>query len=292
VAKKQRNDISSNLSAILEYRRPEFALKTYQTYFSILRYFIAWYRSESITRKDVSPGEYIRHMHEAGYHNNYKIKVKIFLGSLFKKMVKDGTYPVNPFADIKIKKLKGQSLLYFHPNQVKTLKKLIVKNDPQLWDAILFEYYLFFRPDEIRKLKIGNIMFDEMKVEVGVDITKDDDVLQKAIPVAMRPLIKKYKGLPADWFIFSRNGQPGEHMLSINNLNKRHRVFLDKLNISHRYALYSWVHTGIRESAMSGIPHKQLQLQKGHSDLKMFDEYLKNIGVNDCIQLINNFPRI
>jgi len=46
----------------------------------------------------------------------------------------------------------------------------------------------------------------------------------------------------------------------------------------------------LKKAAMSGIPIKQLQLQKGHSDLKMFDEYLKDLGVNDCQLLVNNFP--
>lgn len=59
-----------------------------------------------------------------------------------------------------------------------------------------------------------------------------------------------------------------------------------------RYSLYSWVHTGIKKAAMSGIPIKQLQLQKGSSDLKMFDEYLKDLGVNDCQLLANNFPSL
>jgi integrase len=289
---KQRQDLISNLSAVLEYKRPEFATKTYQCYFSHLKYFSAWYRTERVKRPDVSAAEYIRHMHEAGYHNNYKIKAKIFIGSLFKKMVSDGLYDHNPFAEVKIKKVKGQSLLAFHPDQVKALKKIILAADPQLWDAIEFEYYLFFRPIEIRQLKISNILFEEMKVDVGSKITKDNDVLQKAIPEPMRATILKFKGYPPDYYIFSSNGLPGPKMLGMNAFNKRHRKFLDKLQISHRYAFYSWVHTGAKNAAMAGIPMKQLQLQKGHHDLEMFNEYLKNIGVDDCTQLIAQFPAI
>lgn len=289
---KQRRDLISNLSSVLEYKRPEFASKTYQCYFSHLKYFSAWYRTECAKRPEVSPAEYIRHMHEAGYHNNYKIKAKIFIGSLFKKLVKDNMYPDNPFADIKIKKLKGKSLLAFHPDQVKMLKKEILQKDPQLWDAVLFEYYLFFRPAEIRQLKIGNILFEEMKVDVDSSITKDDDVLQKAIPEPMRSTIMKFKGYPPSFYIFSSNGVPGPKMLGMNALNKRHRKILDDLNISNRYAFYSWVHTGAKNAAMAGVPMKQLQLQKGHHDLEMFNEYLKNIGVDDCTQLISQFPAI
>jgi len=78
--------------------------------------------------------------------------------------------------------------------------------------------------------------------------------------------------------------------LSQNHLASKHLAFRKAANLSGRYAFYSWCHTGIKMAAMAGIPIKQLQLQKGHSDLKMFDEYLKNIGVEECWQLTNNFP--
>ncbi len=292
VARRAKNDLIANLSAVLEYRRPALAKKSYQCYFSHLKKFTTWYRLEVLKRPDVSPAEYIREMQIAGYHNNYQIKAKIFMGCLFKMMMARGLYPDNPFEAIKIKKIKSRSLLAFHPDQVKAIKKLVLKQDPQLWDAIMFQYYLFFRPAEIRLLKIGNILFEEMRVEADASITKDDDVLRKAIPVSMQASIKKFKQYPVSWYIFSKGGEPGAKMLSMNNLTKRHRKILDQLNISSRYGFYSWTHTGIRESAMSGIPHKQLQLQKGHSDLKVFDEYLKNLGVEDCIQLINHFPAI
>ncbi|MBS4041339.1 MAG: site-specific integrase [Flavobacteriales bacterium] len=289
---RQRTDLIGNLDAALEYKRPSLAKKSYQCYFSHLKKFSEWYRPAKAKKPDISPAEYIRFMYEQDYHNNYILKAKIFLGCLFKDLVKQLRYPHNPFEGIKVKKLKSQSLLPFHPNQVATIKEKVIEQDPQLWDAILFQYYLFFRPAEIRQLRIENILFDEMRVEAGVRITKDDDVLRKAIPVPMQDIINKFRGYPSEWFIFSKHGQPGSQMLSMNNLTKRHRKILDQLNISNRYGFYSWVHTGIRESAMSGIPHKQLQLQKGHSDLKVFDEYLKSLGVEDCVQLINNFPVI
>lgn len=292
VETRQRTDLIGNLDAALEYKRPALAKKSYQCYFSHLKKFVEWYRPARMKRPDISPAEYIRFMYEQDYHNNYIIKAKIFLGCLFKDLVKQLRYPDNPFEGIKVKKVKSQSLLPFHPKQSAAIKELVMQQDPQLWDAILFQYYLFFRPAEIRQLKIENILFEEMRVEAGVRITKDDDVLRKAIPVAMQGIMKKFEGYPAHWYIFSKHGQPGEHMLAMNNLTKRHRKILDQLNLSHRYGFYSWVHTGIRESAMSGIPHKQLQLQKGHSDLKVFDEYLKSLGVEDCVQLINNFPVI
>lgn len=52
---------------------------------------------------------------------------------------------------------------------------------------------------------------------------------------------------------------------------------------------------GITVDQFYDIDNKTVSQQKNaliHSDLKMFDEYLKDIGVRDCVQLINNFPAI
>ena len=286
---KQSEGLIANLEAVLDYKRPQLAEKSYQSYFSYLHKFAAWYNQQP---RKTDPADYIRFMYSKGFHPNYILRNKICLASWFKVLVKKNQYPANPFADIKIKKIKAQSLLAFHPDQVSVLKKEILATDPQLWDACLFEYYLFFRPKEIRMLKVENILFEAQTVSVGHTITKDDDVLLKAIPMPLQPVINKFRGLPPNWYLFSSCGKPGPVMLSRDHLSKRHRVILERLNYSHRYAFYSWVHTGAKNAAMAGIPLKQLQLQKGHSDLRMFDEYLKKIGVNECTQMIEQFPAI
>jgi integrase len=292
IKQKSTQVLLSNLEAVIEYRRPSLAKKSYQCYCSHLKKFAEWFRPAVKANPLVSPGDFIRHMFECGYHNNYILKAKVILSLCFAELVNKQQYTANPFADIRVKKKKRRSLLPFHPAQIQAIKNLTLLRDPQLWDAILFQYYLFFRPGEIRQLRIGDIIFEEYVVEAHSDITKDHDELRKIIPVPMRPLIEKFRGYPRNWYIFSHNGLPGEKMLSTNNLATRHRKILDALDYSNRYGFYSWVHTGIRESVMSGIPHKQLQLQKGHSDLEVFDEYLKGLRVEDCNQLINQFPAI
>ena len=64
------------------------------------------------------------------------------------------------------------------------------------------------------------------------------------------------------------------------------------MRLPARFTLYSWVHTGIKMAALKGIPLVQLQKQKGHSDLAMFEEYLKDLNINDCIEMVANFPEM
>ncbi len=288
----KRNKLIINLSNALEYRRPSLEKKSYQTYFSILKYFAAWYHLEYKKDKHISPAAYIMHLHSLGKHNNTIRRANVLLKDLFNVLIREGHYAKNPFEFVKVKKIKAKSLLPFHQVQIAALKELIIKRDPQLWDAILFEYYLFFRPKEIRLLQVKHILFDAMQIILDDKIAKDDDNYLKAIPMPMQQTILKFQYLPKEFFLFSNNDKPGIKKVGVNNFCNRHRHFIKALQLGERYAFYSWVHTGIKAAAMAGIPHKQLQLQKGHSDLKMFDEYLKDLNINDCVELVNNFPEI
>ena len=212
--------------------------------------------------------------------------------SFINDLIKQKKQIHNPFDGIKIKKVKPQSKLPFSRDQLKEIMPVIVERDPQLKDAIDFLFYLFFRPSEIRLLKVEHIIFSSMQIIASDDYLKDDDNYLKAIPAPMQQHILKYKDEPKHFYIFSDNGSCGEKPLSRDNLSKRATAILRSLHFHKRYTLYSFTLTGIKEAVMSGIPLKQLQLQKGHSDLKMFDEYLKNIGVNDCIALVANFPTL
>lgn len=292
IVTKQRTDLIYRLSEILEHKRPSIEKKSYQTYFCIIKRFTEWYREEIKQEKNINPAEYIRHMQVKDYHKNTIRKTAVLLKTFFNDLVENGFYQGNPFEKLKLRKIPGKSLLPFHPTQIVTLRNLINAKDPQLWEAIQFEFYLYFRPKEIRLLKIGHILFEENKICLTADIAKDNDNYLKVIPKPMQPMILKYKGCNPAHYIFSKNGKPGPEKLSTNNLATRHLKFRKLAGLSDRFALYSWVHTGIKMAVLAGIPIKQLQLQKGHSDLKMFDEYLKNLGVEDCTQLKNNFPGI
>lgn len=288
----KRRDLITNLSKVLENRRPRIERKTYETYLSVLRGFAAWYRARYKINRRTDPAAYINYLFDQEFSNASVRKSLVLLKDFFNQLIRAGEYPHNPFSEIRIRKIKGKSKLPFHPVQVAQLKAVIMQRDPQLWEAIQFEYYLFFRPAEIRQLKISDLLFHDMKVILRDEVAKDDENYLKSIPEAMQADVLKYQSFPDHYYIFSRNGKPGPRMLSRDNLSKRHMEILRSLGYGSRYSFYSWVHTGIKCAAMAGIPVKQLQMQKGHSDLKMFDEYLKDLGVEDCVQLRTNFPAL
>lgn len=291
-ALRHKMDISQWLFNILQEKKPALSKKTFQTYFSLFKKFGLWYHNAKKDGSNVSPQAYIMYLYESGFARNTIRKNAVVLKSYFNVLVSRGAYKVNPFDDVKVKKQRGKSLLPFHPLQIEILKKIIQDHNAQLWDACMFQYYLFYRPGELKQLKISDILFEDMKMIARSEVVKDSDNFTKKIPAPFQSFILKYRSYPPDYFIFSKSGTPGCYPVSDNYFSNLHLQCRKKANLSDRYAFYSWCHTGIKMAAMAGIPIKQLQLQKGHSDLKMFDEYLKNIGVEDCTQLEYNFPQL
>ncbi|MFC4232119.1 tyrosine-type recombinase/integrase [Parasediminibacterium paludis] len=293
IEKERKIGLAGQMSDLLEYKRPFMRKKGYQSYSSVLKGFARWYISEASLKKEVAQGDYIRYLHEIGLHKNTIRGKTMVLKGLVNQLIKKGLQTTNPFEEEPLqKKVKAQSKLPFTANQVTRLKSYMLEHDSQLWDAVEFLYYLYLRPNELRQLKIEDIMFEEWKVYLNGSVAKDADVIYKAIPVPMRSHILKYASYPANYYIFSEGGKPGATMLSRDHISKRHKKIMTALNFGSRYSFYSWVHTGVKNAAMSNIPIKQLQLQKGHSDLKMFNEYLKDLRVDDCEQLIADFPSI
>lgn len=287
-----RKNLIYYLSECLENDKYKFRIKTYQCYLSQLKKFAEWYNVEIKKDKQLSADKFIAYLYECSYSQNYIRKFRFLLHKYFNTLVHKKVCAENPFVEIKIRKIKGKSKLPFSLQQKQQLLTYIEVKDKQLRDVVDFLYYLFFRPNEIRQLKIEDILFDEMKIIVNNEIAKDNDNYMKTIPVPMQQHILKYKNYPPEFYIFSTDFKPGAKMLGMNYLTAKMTTILRALNYSSRYTLYSWVHTGIKDAALSGIPIKQLQLQKGHHDLNMFNEYMKDLGVDDCVQLTNNFPKL
>lgn len=293
INKRLAKDLIKNMSDIVEERRHGIKDRSYETYLASLNIFAAWYRPACILNPTISPKEFLYGMMDDRKHPNYIKKFYVFLKSVFKELVKRGQYTENPFDSIKVKGVKKKSLLPFTTEQIAELKKLIEPEDPNMWFACELGYYCYFRPAELRLLQVKHINFHSMTIDVDFELTKDDDTYQKLLPVQLHDKIKTLRSLPPDWYLFTKNKVPGKRMTNKNNLWYRHSEFLKRLNYYNgRYSLYSWPHTGMQAAILAGVPAKQVQLQKGHSDLRVLDMYLQHMRIADCQQLKNNFPGI
>lgn len=282
-------DLVQLLSNLVQLKKPTLRRKSYLSFDCIVNDFGRWYRLER--KRENLIEDYFTTLAAKGLHKNTIRNKHMVLKSLCKELIARKQIAKNPFEALKFKKVKATSKLPFSDNQIAELKAYFIKH--QKSQLLLFcecMYYLFTRPNETRQLRVMDILFEEWKVCLSGNIAKDGDTIYKTIPVPFRDKIEQLKTLKQSNYVFSLPGSNGFKPLPYKTIQQWHRNVMKELNYNNRYSLYSWVHTGIKKAALSNIPIKELQIQKGHHDLNMFNQYLKDLGVDDCKQLQNNFP--
>jgi len=268
----------------LQFKRGAWRKKTYQTFKSKVDIFFEWHGKEDPTPASVKAffSDLLQRRHNTTY-NDYITQLK----SLFVAIGKEAL-----FKDIRpVRNAKSPSR-YFQSFHVQKLKRHISAHDPQLWLFIQFIYYCFIRPGELRWLKASDILLDEQKILLRSEISKNRKQQFVAIPAAFLGEFDFLMDLDPRDYIFPSKSDKSKP-IGNNTMARRHRLILKKLGFDLKvYSLYSWKHTGAVRAAKSGIGLKQLQLQLRHHSLDQVDEYLRQMGVQDLMDLQRSFPAL
>lgn len=181
---------------------------------------------------------------------------------------------------------------YYQQKQKLRLKRLISKEDPELWLFIQFIYYTFMRPNsELRLLQVMHLMLDEGKIFIPGTISKNRDSEYVAIPPIFLPRVRaEYQHGAASDYLFPSRVVP-DQPISYNNMYARHKKYLRQLRFPNGYTLYSWRHTGAVNAIQNGVSVKDLQLQMRHKSLDQTDQYLRQMGVQQ-MRTIERFPEL
>ncbi len=279
------------LDRVIALHSLEWRKSTCTAYNTVVKVFSKYYpRHEYVTTEDVRT--FLLKMKDAGKTGNTLKKYKALLRSLYSRALELGFVTFNPVTvEIKIK-TAPRSLLYFSDEQIQKIK-LYNNLPPFLWTAIQLQYYCFIRPGEIRALKLSYINFDAGYIEIPGEVSKNKKTEKVSIPLAFFSYLKdRYFNIPKHYYLIGKNGIPGTDQIGANFLNNVHSKILQSLEITGRYAFYSWKHTGVVKAVKAGINIKDLQMQLRHHSLDMVNEYLKNLGVMDSEDLKNRFPEL
>ena len=182
-----------------------------------------------------------------------------------------------------------------YEDDIPIFKEKILKEDKQLWLAILFEYYCFMRPrKEIRFLLIGDIDFGRGLIRIREEHGKTGGRWVN-IPKQFMALMRDAYHLHTysrSFYVIGKKGEPGPDHVSINNLSDRFVPFRRKLKMPENYKLYSWKHTGNIRADNSGIPTREIQFQDGHTSIATTERYMRKRKAVPAPNIINNFPSI
>lgn len=181
----------------------------------------------------------------------------------------------------------------FSLSTIQQLKQCILTHCPSLWLVCQLQYYCFIRPNEIRNLKVADIILEESKIMVHASFSKNKKTRYPVIPpVFYDELKKEIKSrvlgeylCPSSKGIFIQAGK--------NTYRFQHHRILERLGIpKSRYKLYSWKPTGMLHAKKNGASMKFLKEQAGHYSIDQTDSYLRSVGWRDDDNSSKLFPKI
>lgn len=288
------NQLIKDLQAVFDLREEGWSKKSksaFQTHFFA---FALWYRNEGCPTMNVlQAARFLNSIKDKGNNNTTRNNYRRTLKSLFRSLNKyyKHRYPENPFADTDFLRQQEKTKEWFRPEQVNLLKKEISKRDPLLLLAVRFMVHCFPRPNEIRQLRVKNIIWETQKLRIESVISKTVFVRHVHIPDSLFVDLLKYKSYPGNYFLFTSSEEPGFDVVGVNNLNNRHREILQSLKIGNGFSFYGWKNTGaVKMLCQDKKNIRYISKCMGHHSLDMTDRYFQSLGVDEMDNI--RFPEI
>ena len=301
LTKKANKNIRFYLNEYLNRKKVGLANKTYQTYVSKLRIFCNWLDFKGLALYDISEvkNKIIIDFFDFLIYEKKLDKVtcgkyKQILVDYFNYLVKNKAITENPVFDIVMPiKTKDMAARPISKNDFKALITLIRENDPQLYLACMFQYYLAIRPGrELRFLKIKDIDLTGKTVivtdETAKTVRRTIDMSDDLIEILNMYNIEFYN---RNYYLFGREKTPGLEPLGQNTLRTRFNKYRDKLELPDIYKFYSMKHTGGGALLDNGFTIEEIKSHFGHTSIETTDNYLKRHFGNRNKKIINNFPK-
>ncbi|QHT65652.1 site-specific integrase [Rhodocytophaga rosea] len=295
----ESNLLVHHVNLALTSKKAEIRKKTYQSYNSHLRGFLAWITENRLDQMLVTDFTYehaklfIDSLYlEKGYKGKTRSCYLITMKMLFERIKETRVINENPFKKFKKIKYSSVSALYFDEFQRKELKEYLIEHDPQLGLFVQFIFYCFIRPGELRKLRVGDIHGN--KIQIKGEISKNTKTEYVVIPGPLMNLLdlEQIRLYPKHYFIFGKTGKPSPHYNGINYFSRKHREILRLLNYDKSHCLYSWKHTGVIHANKIGKNIHDIKRQLRHHSLEMVDEYLKGLGLMESGFASTDYPEL
>jgi integrase len=307
--KNYRNSKSKNgtfrffASKYIDYVKNNIEESTIATYRSKLRLFDAWLEANSLNEVDLSVINNqvmvkfftfiieVRKLSKVSLKNYTKL-----LAMVFNYVKKERPQLINPVYDLpETKRINDNTPQPIQQIDILKFAKVLKEGDPQLWLGCCFLYYCFIRPGkELRLLKIGDIDFGRGTLRVSPENAKSVERIV-GIPDEFLNELRDYYQLHIfnrNYFVFSKDGLPGDSFIGKNNLRQRFVKIRKEMNMPEMYKFYSWKHTGNVRAEKSGITLRELQEHNGHANMKTTENYLKNKIRKESERVIKHFPSI
>ncbi len=284
--KKDNNHLRRYLSEFLSFKKSDVAPKTFQDYTSKARLFCLWLEKNGHIEKLISEIDneiivsyftyliQVKQLDRATIKKYRQILTSIFQFFLSKKLIK-----VLPFENLpKASKIKDKAARPFFDNHIKQYLEYVSKEDPQLFLASMFQFFLLCRPgQELRLLKIQDVDMQRQTVYIN-DVSAKKSISRRiTMPNALKELCEAFhlSDYPGHYFVFEKKGQPGPVSLGKNHFSNHFRRYRILLGLPETYKFYSFKHTGAGKILESGATLAELMNQLGHTRFDSTIHYVR-----------------
>jgi site-specific recombinase XerD len=228
-----------------------------------------------------------------GYSNTTCNKYKAVLGALWGDMIIDGIIDVNPWQHVRSLRKDSVPFKTYPQTLQKYIRTTLPKHNEQLYMAAMAVYYDFIRPAELRRLRLFNIEWERQCFRITADISKSKNDRMIIIPDDLFAMLlsKGYNKMPPSYYLFTKDGIPGDVQIGKNWFNRMFFEYRQQYNIPADYKFYGLKHTGNSRLGVSGISPQLQQKHNRHKDLKSIEPYNSGISYEDMHFMRKLFPR-
>jgi integrase len=291
------------ISRYLDVLKPGVSHTTFLTYRSKMRIFVLWLEREKLVENDITTFDnklislFFHYLIDDRKLSRISVrKYGELLTTTFEYFKKEKLILLNPVYDLpECIRINDRAPRPIQRADIDTFKKEIQK-DPELWLAVMFEFYCALRPGhEIREMKIKDI--DLLAGTIRIDRTRAKNRIERVVtmPYQLIEQLRNFYKLHTydhELYVFGRGGHPGPTHISKNKLAYKFNRIRKNLNMPYEYKFYSWKHTGAVEADQADIPMKDISLHLGHNSLKATDFYFRNKKASTSKAIRDNYPTL
>lgn len=271
--------------------------RTYRTYKNMVHTFITWLEDKKLQGLSADELNFIhvrRYMdyllttknYSARTYNNHLIGMR----TIFNVLIKREYIIISPFTKIEKLPFEEAEIVAFSNDELSIVVQQLPEYNYNLYIAAMLVFYCFLRPQEIMRIKIGDIDLKRKMIVVRGRVTKNKKQETIAIPAAMVDLLLEWRTLdmPVQWHLFNRQLEPSIKEFPPTRLAERWREFASSVNIVRQ--MYDLKHTGAGMALDNGMNLRDLQMHLRHSSLAVTQQYLEKFRNLVSDRFLDHYP--
>lgn len=185
----------------------------------------------------------------------------------------------NPVSQVTKLPSRSENHVAYTTEQFQSMLDYMKENDQELLFFVKLIAFGYFRTDEAKYLRVGDVDLAARKITLSAQNNKGNKRTNKIIQSIIIDEFEKRNlhQYPKDYFLLSYGNKPGPISVGENYFRKKFRKVKKKFGLSKMHTIYGFRHTSVTQLLEGGIKwHKAMDLT-GHNNMESFQQYARSI---------------